>query len=87
MSIDAEGSEEGLIESIINVNKITPKVICVEQIHSSCEKIMKTNIYRILLENDYILLAKTVLNAIYIHKQFLESNQTDYLRILNDDNK
>jgi hypothetical protein len=85
MSIDAEGIEESLIESIVNVNKIIPKVICVEQIHSSCEQIMQTNIYRILLNNDYILLAKTVLNAIYIHKQFLESNQSDYLVILNDD--
>lgn len=87
MSIDVEGIEEGLIESIVNVNKITPKVICVEQIHSSCEQIMQTNIYRILLNNDYILLAKTVLNAIYIQKQFLEASQSDYLKILNDDYK
>jgi hypothetical protein len=87
MNIDVEGVEEGLINSIVNVNKITPKVICIEQIHFSCEQIMKTNIYRILLNNDYILLAKTVLCAIYIKKQFLEMSQSDYLKILNDDYK
>jgi hypothetical protein len=83
LSIDVEGIEEGLIESIVNVNKIIPKVICVEQIHSSCEQIMRTNIYKTLLNNDYILLSKTVLSAIYIQKKFLETGQSNYLKILN----
>lgn len=84
MSIDVEGIEEELIESIVNVNKIKPKVICVEQISFSCEKIMQTNIYRILLNNDYILIAKTLLNSIYIQKQFLDRRQSEYLKVINE---
>jgi len=86
MSIDVEGIEANLIESIVDVNKIKPKVICIEQIHSSFEQIIQTDIYKILFKNGYILLAKTVLNAIYIHRKFLDSEQTDYLKILNDSN-
>ena len=83
LNIDIEGTEEELIESIVHINKIIPKVICVEQFSSSCEKIMQTNIYKILLNHDYILLAKTTLSAIYIQKEFLEMSQSDYLKVLN----
>lgn len=82
MNIDVEGIEEEMIESIVNINKIIPKVICVEQI-SSIEQIMQTSIYRTLLNHDYILLSKTFLSAIYIQKEFLKASHSDYLKVIN----
>ena len=78
LNIDIEGVEYEVIKSIICDSRILPKVICVEQISMDCKNVLRTNIYKTLSNNGYILLAKTMLSSIYVRKEFMKNNDTPY---------
>lgn len=80
LSIDVEGLDQKLVESLVHINNIRPKVICVEQL-VYCERVIDTDIYKTLVNNEYVLFSKTILSSIYIHKDFLAKNDSDYLKI------
>ncbi len=63
MSIDVEGAEIEILQSN-DWNKYLPKIILVE-IYGKLEEVMESSAYKLLLELNYHLVAKTSLTSIF----------------------
>jgi hypothetical protein len=61
--------------------KVFPWIICVEEIGMYADSIItKSPIYRILIDNSYLLMQRTFLSSIYVHSSSLKKFQTPYTK-------
>ncbi len=67
ISIDTEGFEYEILRGFNW--KIRPKVFCLETASSS-GKTMNNDLHSLMIKNDYVLCAKTIVNSIYIDKKY-----------------
>lgn len=67
LSIDTEGFEESILEDFFSLKKF-PWVICVEDLGKTLKPLVEGKLHRLMLENGYILGAKTFLTSIYVNK-------------------
>jgi len=80
LNIDIEGDELNILSDFMK-EKVFPWIICVEEIGMYADSIItKSPIYRILIENSYLLMQRTFLSSIYVHSSSLKKFQTPYTK-------
>jgi FkbM family methyltransferase len=86
LNIDIEGGEFHILSDFMK-EKIFPWVICVEEIGMYADSIItKSQIYRILIDNSYLLMQRTFLSSIYVHSSSLKKFQSPYTKEIILDN-
>ena len=69
LNIDVEGSDYKVISSL-NLNKIRPKMICIEENKYDIKDILNDTIQNLMNSNDYFLFSKIGVSSIYIDNHF-----------------
>ena len=65
LNIDVEGSDYKVL-SCLNLNKIRPKMVCIEENKYNITDIIKGNIQNFMNSNDYFLFSRIGVSSIYI---------------------
>ena len=69
LNIDVEGSDYKVISSL-NLNKIRPKMICIEENRYDIKDIINDTIQNLMNSNDYFLFSRIGVSSIYIDNHF-----------------
>ena len=69
LNIDVEGSDYKVISSL-NLNKIRPKMICIEENKYDIKDILNDTIQNLMNSNDYFLFSRIGVSSIYIDNHF-----------------
>lgn len=68
ISIDTEGYDFNVLKSL-DLQVYKPKIILIEDLNSSCEKLHKNKIVRFLKKHNYILVSKVLHTLVFLKKQ------------------
>ena len=69
LNIDVEGSDYKVISSL-NLNKIRPKMICIEENRYDIKDIINDTMQNLMNSNDYFLFSRIGVSSIYIDNHF-----------------
>ena len=69
LNIDAEGTDYKVISSL-NLNKIRPQMICIEENRYDIKDIINDTIQNLMNSNDYFLFSRIGVSSIYIDNHF-----------------
>ena len=81
LNIDAEGSDYKVISSL-NLNKIRPKMICIEENRYDIKDIINNTIQNLMNSNDYFLFSRIGVSSIYIDNH-LKGERENIMNITN----
>ncbi|WP_440915274.1 FkbM family methyltransferase [Candidatus Pelagibacter sp.] len=79
LNVDVEGTELKVVEGI-NLQKYKPKLISIENNNLLIEDYLKSNIYKILVKNNYVFINKIGVTNFFITKE-LSKNFLDLIKI------
>ena len=81
LNIDVEGSDYKVISSL-NLNKIRPKMICIEENKYDIKDIINNTIQNLMNSSDYFLFSRIGVSSIYIDNQ-LKGEMENIINITN----
>ena len=81
LNIDVEGSDYKVISSL-NLNKIRPKMICIEENRYDIKDIINDTIQNLMNSNDYFLFSRIGVSSIYIDNH-LKGEMENIMNIAN----
>ncbi len=81
LNIDVEGSDYKVLSSL-NLNKIRPKMVCIEENKYNIKDIINGNIQNFMNSNDYFLFSRIGVSSIYIDNS-LKDEMKNIINITN----
>lgn len=79
LNLDTEGGELGILNQFFSEN-IFPWFICVEELGFIAGNLVESELNKLVLNNDYILVSKTFLSSIYMKKGTHNLLRSDFVK-------
>jgi len=81
LNLDTEGYECDILKGFFTAG-VFPWIVCVEDLGKTCHTISSSRIHQLMIDNGYILCARTFLSSIYVKKQHLDKLLSPFVKEL-----